>query len=269
MPIVHDYVDMIWSTYQKKRYVDLGYKFTKIGDKFRVKIEDIPPTSNVLVDMICDYCGKEFKQRYMNYIRGTRNGNSKCCCVDCRYKKYEENVMKKYGVKNTALLDEVKEKERKTCIEKYGVPSTALLPEVKERLVQSIHKNNSCATSKMQDRIHEIVGGKKNYPLCGKMVDILLDDNIYLEYDGGGHFIPVKFKIVSEEEFRNREIERYNLLHENGYKMIKIVNKRDKEISNELISSIVKDCWFFLKNFEDDYIVVNIDDKNIYFDNQH
>lgn len=269
MPLVHDYVDMVWSTYQKKRYMDLGYEFTKIGDLFRVKLEDVSPTSNVFVDMICDYCGREFKQRYSNYMRGVRNGNSKCCCVDCRRKKYEENVMKKYGVKNTSLLQEVKEKEIRTCMERYGVRSTALTQEVKEKLAKTMYKNNSCATSKMQDRIHEIIGGKKNYPLFGKMVDILLEDNIYIEYDGGGHFIPVKFKFMSEEEFRKREIERYDFLRKKGYKMIKIVNRKDRKISDELISSIVKDCLFFLKNFEDNYIIVNIEDRNIYFDNQH
>lgn len=269
MPIVNDYVDMVWSTYQKKRYIDLGYKFTKIGDTFRVKLEDVSPTSNVFIDVICDYCGKEFKQMYINYMRGTKSGNSKCCCIDCRQKKYEENVMRKYGVKNTAMLDEVKEKERNTCIERYGVCSTALVPEVKEKLVKSMYKNNSCLTSKMQDKIHMIIGGKKNYPLFGKMVDILLDDNIYLEYDGGGHFIPIKFKAMSEEEFKNREIERYNFLRKNGYKMIKIVNRKDRDIPDELITSIVNHCQFFLKNFEDGYIIVDIENRNIYFDNQH
>ena len=41
-------------------YKSKGYKFTHKGDKFFVKIKDLPLQSNRKIDITCDYCGKKY-----------------------------------------------------------------------------------------------------------------------------------------------------------------------------------------------------------------
>lgn len=49
-----------WNAKTKKHYVSLGYEFTKMGDSFEVNVNDLTLGSNVLVDVKCDYCGKNY-----------------------------------------------------------------------------------------------------------------------------------------------------------------------------------------------------------------
>lgn len=267
MPIIDEFVDIKWSTYQKQLYIDKGYVFTKIGDTFSVKLEDLSENSNVMVNMICDYCGDSFKQRYMNYIRGKKSGNNKCCCIKCRNKKYEENVMNKYGVKNTAILDWVKDKQMKTCLDRYGVISTSMVDSVREKMAKSLQNNKSCKKSAVQESICKAIGGKMNVAIYGKVVDILLDDKIYIEYDGGGHLIPLKFRAMNYERFINREYNRFAHLCRHGYKMIKLINYRDIKLDYDVVSQIIYKCVFFLKNFDDTFIILDLSDGNFLIDN--
>ena len=53
-------VKMTWNGRNKTYYIEKGYSFTKIGDKFSVKIADLPNGSSVEVKIICDYGGTEY-----------------------------------------------------------------------------------------------------------------------------------------------------------------------------------------------------------------
>ena len=47
-----------WNGSQKSYYEEKGYRFTKFGDKFEVRFEDIPHSSDKFIDVQCDYCEK-------------------------------------------------------------------------------------------------------------------------------------------------------------------------------------------------------------------
>ena len=57
-----------WNGSQKSYYEEKGYRFTKFGDKFEVRFEDIPHSSDKFIDVQCDYCGKIFSMQVKNII---------------------------------------------------------------------------------------------------------------------------------------------------------------------------------------------------------
>lgn len=75
-----------------------------------VKIEDLPETSNAIVDTVCDFCGEPHKMTYCKYIGAKDSG---ICCYKCRHKKSKKTNIEKYGVENTSQLEENKENEKK------------------------------------------------------------------------------------------------------------------------------------------------------------
>ena len=74
---------MSWHGSNKNWYIDHGYKFTKIRDKFSVKVKDLPLCSDKKVVVNCDICGKESLVRYCDYNKRTKNGTEKCRCLSC------------------------------------------------------------------------------------------------------------------------------------------------------------------------------------------
>ena len=71
-------VTIKWFTRNKKRFIDLGYKFTNISDTFSVKVKHLEKNSNVKVMVQCDGCGKSMITPYRNYnkiinYKGTYN----------------------------------------------------------------------------------------------------------------------------------------------------------------------------------------------------
>ena len=72
-------VTIKWFTRNKKRFIDLGYKFTNISDTFSVKVKHLEKNSNVKVMVQCDDCGKYFERRYREYNKIIDNkGTYKC-----------------------------------------------------------------------------------------------------------------------------------------------------------------------------------------------
>jgi transcription initiation factor IIF auxiliary subunit len=149
---------------QKNRewYSSLGYDTTDDLGIIYVKAQDLQHGCNVVIKIICDYCGKEIERRNSDY-RKNKNKDIilKDCCRDCLYLKVKDVCQKRYGVdnilqspdiknqiKNTNIerygteyptqSDEVKDKTKETCLKKYGVENPLQNKEVKEKI-----KNNN------------------------------------------------------------------------------------------------------------------------------
>lgn len=96
-----------WNGKNKKWFIEKGYIFTKIGDEFEVNIEDLKPRSQVILNLQCDYCKKEFKRQNSVHINLIDSGSykfvNKDACNDCtrekvieiKYKKFELNLLEK------------------------------------------------------------------------------------------------------------------------------------------------------------------------------
>lgn len=132
-------VEIRWNTRSKNMYIEKGYKFTKIGDTFICKIEDLIESSHEKVDVKCDYCDGLLKKEYREVIQGRKYVN-KDCCAKCQQQKTKDVNLIKFGVDSKTKTQEVKNKMKATCIEKYGVVHYSKTNEYKEKL-KSTMKN--------------------------------------------------------------------------------------------------------------------------------
>ena len=79
MGLVTKTVKMKWNGRIKKHYEDLGYVYTKMGDEFDVRIEDLTKGSEAKVNCKCDGCGKDLIWEYYDYSSHKKeNGNTYC-----------------------------------------------------------------------------------------------------------------------------------------------------------------------------------------------
>lgn len=112
-------------------FESLGYKID--GDFILVKISDLNNGSRQLVDVICDFCSKEVKVAYKEYLRNVNIGNKYACCKVCGSEKAKITNIEKYGVENALQLESTKSKQKKTNLEKYGVEYLQQSLEIKEK----------------------------------------------------------------------------------------------------------------------------------------
>lgn len=101
MGLITKSVKVKWNAMTKKYYERLGYTFTKMGEEFEVKIEDLQKESNVKVKCICDNCGEESNPTYNGYTKNVQK-DGKTYCFRCAKKLYGnkkgiETKLKKYG----------------------------------------------------------------------------------------------------------------------------------------------------------------------------
>lgn len=107
-----------WHGFTKKYYVDLGYEFTKIGEYFDVKIQDLPKGSHATVEVQCDYCGIVVEKEYRRYLEEHDNELGDCC-GKCNRIKSNKSWIERYG--GIGLQSEkIKNKAQETNRKKYG-----------------------------------------------------------------------------------------------------------------------------------------------------
>ena len=82
MGLINKSVKVKWGTKNKKYYERLGYKYTKQGDEFEVKIKDLLKDSHVEVEYMCDNCNKKLTSKYLNYVRHVKE-DEKYYCQKC------------------------------------------------------------------------------------------------------------------------------------------------------------------------------------------
>ena len=94
MGLVSKTAKVKWHPRAKKHYESLGYIFTKYGDEFEVKIEDLTKGSQVKVDCLCDNCGYDLMPTYNNYNKYVKE-DGKIYCNEGAKKLYGgENIRK-------------------------------------------------------------------------------------------------------------------------------------------------------------------------------
>lgn len=124
-----------WGSKNKKHYIKRGYIFTKIGDIFEVKLEDIIKTSHSDIALICDNCGKEFVRPYYKYLECHDNELGDLC-NQCKYLKTQRTCQEKYGVSNVFQDNNIKEKIKQTLLDLYGVEHCSQLESMRNHLKQ-------------------------------------------------------------------------------------------------------------------------------------
>lgn len=253
------------NSFTKKYYESKGY-FGKVGEKIKIKVEDLTRNSSEKVWVKCDYCNTPYLTEYRNYKNGEESIVHKNCCEKCANKKMEEIMDIKYGTHYSQQIPEVKEKTKETNLERYGVESHLSNIEIREKIKETNLKkygrewfadNNEfkdnfakfIPVSKSQQYLGELFGGKINERIDKFFVDILLEQNIYLEYDGSGHDLAVKTGRLSEKEFKRKEQIRYYILKNKGLKQFKIIQR---DLNDALPND---DILFKMKEIAIDYLI--------------
>ena len=121
-----------------KKYLEpKGYNW-KYNEIIEINVLDLRENAKVYVQVICDYCGKEFSQTYDKIIFQNKNGIiHKDCCKGCKGKKIKESNLIKYNVDNVAKLQSSKDKMKQTNLDKYGVDHNSQIEDVKQKKIET------------------------------------------------------------------------------------------------------------------------------------
>jgi very-short-patch-repair endonuclease len=178
--------------------------------------------------------------------------------------KKEKTTLERYGVVSPTLNEEVRKKQIETNIERYGYETPLQNNEVKEKTRETLFSNYNAPTSRTQKYLCEILKGKINFPIGNYSIDILLDNKIAFEYDGGGHNLQVKFGNITQEEFEKKERNREYFLKRRGYKIIRLVSTRDRLPNEDILISAINKCVDYV-NAKGTNSEINIDESYIRF----
>lgn len=114
--------------------------------------------------------------------------------------------------------------------------------------------------SRQQKYLANLVNGKINAVISGYWADIVLEnEKIDLEYDGGGHNLNVIRKQCTQEEFDVEEKIREESIYKKGYKIIRIISKRDNLPSDEIILNLIEG----FKNSDFKVVRIDIDEGTV------
>lgn len=102
---------MNWNYSNRSYYESMGYRFTKKGDSFIVKIEHLSKGSKLEIEFVCDYClgakqttTKSKVREYKNIIK-SRSIINKDCCSACKIIKSKEVEIHNLKINKQTLGD--------------------------------------------------------------------------------------------------------------------------------------------------------------------
>lgn len=155
--------------------------------------------------------------------------------------KAVNSIVDRFGEKGPLGNESIREQIANTVYNKYG--------GFQEMMESGMYRVGSTYVSKTQMRLYKLYGGEINKNIGKYFGDIVFDDlHIVIEYDGGGHDLAVKTGKMSQEEFDKKEKTRQDYFISHGYKVGRIVNKKEIKISDEEYLKIKDIIFDELKN---------------------
>lgn len=176
--------------------------------------------------------------------------------------------IKRYGVEYGLQNKDIREKCKQTMLRKYGVTHNSKCKEIRERQIMScnktLYKNGTAPSSKQQNYLHQLLGGKLNYPIDKCRLDIAFPrEMIYIEYNGSGHDLRLQRSSITEKEFLKKEIKREMFLQSKGWKLIRIISKKDLLLLDKDTISLIDDAKNYLLSTNHHWFEINIDNRTI------
>jgi hypothetical protein len=223
--IVTEKVD-VKSNKTKQYYLDKGYKLE--DSYFRnVKIEDLHTGSEMLVECICDVCGRNTKIKYVKYLKNINNGGFYACSSKCSTKKKEMTLQKNYGegITNPMKSEEVKKKSIDTNLKVYGVSHPMQSKEIQKKSIETVKIKYNVDNVSQSPIVRETI--KRKYlekygvdnPLKSEDIKNKIKKTNNDKYGSDWYIKSEKFK----EDMKN------DLLRTNNNKYSKIVNNDEYE----------------------------------------
>lgn len=91
MLVPNQKVEVRWNPQNIRWYEEKGYEYTKTGETFLCKAEDLMPTCKILVSVTCDYCGDVYETKNGDYNKGLKHvQKSSCNKQQCKNNKNVE-----------------------------------------------------------------------------------------------------------------------------------------------------------------------------------
>jgi very-short-patch-repair endonuclease len=119
--------------------------------------------------------------------------------------------------------------------------------------------NGTTKTSKNQIHLCNLLNGVLNKNIDKYNADILLDNNVIIEYDGVGHFF---YDDYFKRDSSTCEEKRTNIILNKGYKIIRIICKNDILPEDNVVLKLIE----YAKQF--DFSIIDCENKIIYYDNK-
>jgi len=88
--IINEIIKIKWNKNNKQYYIKRNYMFTKYGDEFEIDIKDLPKSTEMKIDVLCDYCNKIKNIPYKNY--NNLKGDTYCCVECLKHKKKVRDI---------------------------------------------------------------------------------------------------------------------------------------------------------------------------------
>lgn len=174
--------------------------------------------------------------------------------------KLKQTLLDKYGVENPMQNKEIRERASDTCFKKFGVRNPSQSLQIRQTISNTFYKNGTQATSLQQLYLHNLYGGKLNYPIKYYNIDIcLIDLKIAIEYDGGGHMLSVTTGKETLEEYNRKTIIRDKIVKQAGYKQIRIISSKDYLPSDEILLQMLEQAKEYFNITNHTWVEYNID----------
>lgn len=166
-----------------------------------------------------------------------------------------------YGKPSFMHTEEFHKKKIKTFQEKYNVSNPFEHEVFKNKAILTKVKNGTLKCSCPQIYLNDLYKGQLNHIIGDYYVDILIKPNIICEYDGSGHSLSIKLENIETEEFYKKESKREKYIISNGYRIFRIISKRDFLPSDKILYDMLN----FIKETNHDLIKFNIDTGELIF----
>lgn len=182
--------------------------------------------------------------------------------------KREKTMLDKYGVKAVIQISERKyemnRKKEETNLKKYGSVSPLGNKLVQEKIRFSMYRNNTAPCSKQQKYLCDLLNCKLNYPFANFSLDmVFLNEKIYIEYDGSGHDLQIKYKNIDEKTFKIKEMRRQYFLYNRGWRSIRIISEqKDLLPRDNIVLKLINKSKEYL-NTGHSWIEYNIDEGKV------
>lgn len=204
---------------------------------------------------------QEYKEKFRN------------TCID-RYgesygqqfaEKAFESFRDKTGYAFPSQSPEVRDKITQSYIEHYGVSNAAKSPEVREKMSNTLYTNSSQKISRQQHYINNLYRGILNFPIKYYNVDIYLpDNNLVIEYDGGGHMLNIVTGRETIQEYERKRIIREKTIKREGYKQMRIISTKDLLPSDQVLLQMLSDARNYFSQYPNhSWIEFSIDTSTV------
>lgn len=112
--------------------------FTKGSYK---KIEEMTPYSHCMVDIMCDYCGEIKSLMILQHTLSIKK-YGKYACKNCKWIKYKETCLEKYGFENASSSEKVKCLRKENNLINHGVENVFQSEIIKSQIKKSYMDNH-------------------------------------------------------------------------------------------------------------------------------